>query len=178
MRFKSSLRYLPLLATCACSRSEPKARLVDSPPPPSATSVAHADSHPARAIVRDACPATGEWAVCSVVYRLDRTGLIPVLDSLGVTHEPKLTRSGKKIAIGSRADLAVYLYPDKKSREADEAHLDKTQFLGADDAQTMEGKRTLIDNENLLAILTSRDDHQRERVVNALESGPPQPAKP
>ena len=123
------------------------------------------------------CPATGLWAVCSVVYRLDRTGVVPALDSNAVAHEPKLTQSGKKIAIGSRAELAVYIYPDKKSREADEAHLDKSQFLSADAPQTMEGKRTLIESENLLAILTSRDDHQRERVANALESGPPQPAK-
>lgn len=101
-----------------------------------------------------------------------------MLDSAAISREPKLTQSGKKVAIGSHAELAIYIYRDKKSREEDEAHLDKSQFLGADDALTMEGKRTLIDNENLLAILTTRDDHQRERVANALESGPPQPAKP
>jgi hypothetical protein len=38
----------------------------------------------------------------------------------------------------------------------------------------MRAEPTLIASENLLAILRSRSDHQRERVSDALTAGPPQ----
>src|SRR5689334_8245190 len=37
------------------------------------------------------CPATGQWAECSVLYRLDRSGLAPHIDSTGTASEKALS---------------------------------------------------------------------------------------
>jgi hypothetical protein len=69
----------------------------------------------------------------------------------------------------------LFIYPSEADRARDEARLDKHQFIEATDEPTLRGEPTLIRNENLLAILRSRNDHQRERVSDALSAGPPQP---
>lgn len=122
-----------------------------------------------------ACPATGLWAECSVLYRLDRAGAAPHLDSAAVAAEPALSVKGIRIKIGLSAQLAVFLYPDSAARVADAAHLDRSQFVAGDTPQTMKRERTLIQSANLLALLTSINDAQRERVADALTAGPPQP---
>jgi hypothetical protein len=42
----------------------------------------------------------------------------------------------------------------------------------------MRGETTAIQNDNLLALLFSRSEQQRERVSDAFMAGPPQPAPP
>ncbi len=78
--------------------------------------------------------------------------------------------------IGRLARLEVFLYPDSAARIADESHLDRQQFVGATQEQTIKRERTLIENGNLVGLLTSLNSHQRERVSDALTAGPPQPA--
>ena len=56
---------------------------------PKETSASSARRVPTAAAVpaaKGACPATGTWAECSVVERLDRAGLAPRLDSSAVTE--------------------------------------------------------------------------------------------
>lgn len=122
------------------------------------------------------CPSTGQWSDCAVFQALDRAGLAPRRDSSqkAVTLAP-LTRSGTRLLLGS-AELDFFVYPDARARERDESLLDKTKFIEAADEPTLRGEPTLIRNVNLLAILRSRNDHQRERVSDALSAGPPQPS--
>ena len=119
------------------------------------------------------CPPTGKWAACSVIDRLDRAGLAPIVDSAAV-DEPPLTPKGVQIAVG-KGVLEVYVYPDVKAREREQGKLDKTKYVSFDAALTMEVQPTLIHNANLIAILHSRNDHLRERVADAITAGPPQP---
>ena len=124
---------------------------------------------------RAACPATGLWAECSAFQALDRAGLAPRRDSsAGPVHLDPLTRPGTRLLLGS-AEVDVFIYPSDADRARDEARLDKHQFIEATDEPTLRGEPTLIRNANLLAILHSRNDHQRERVSDALSAGPPQP---
>lgn len=120
------------------------------------------------------CPATGQWSDCAVFQALDRAGLAPRRDSAQstVTVAP-LTRPGARLLLGN-AELEFFVYPDAQARERDESRLDKTKFIEATDEPTLRGEPTLIRNVNLLAILHSRSDHQRERVSDALSAGPPQ----
>ena len=121
-----------------------------------------------------ACPATGLWAECSAFKALDRAGLAPRRDSsTGVVHLDPLTRPGTRILLGG-AELELFIYPSESERARDEARLDKHQYIEASDEPTLRGEPTLIRNVNLLAILRSRNDHQRERVSDALSAGPPQ----
>ncbi len=121
---------------------------------------------------KPACPATGVWQLCSVVERLDRAGLAPRQES-GRVLEPPLSTAGVAIRLG-RSELRVFIYADRAARERDQAKLDAAKYLAASEPVTMQAEPTLIASENLLAILRSRSDHQRERVSDALTAGPPQ----
>lgn len=125
---------------------------------------------------KEDCPATGLWAECSAFKALDRAGLAPRRDSTGgpVRLAP-LTRPGTRLLVGA-SQIDIFVYPTEADRARDEARLDKHQFIEATDEPTLRGEPTLIRNANLLAILRSRDDHQRERVSDALSAGPPQPS--
>ena len=142
------------------------------------------DSTPPKSVAAtpgdSACPANGVWAQCGVLYRLERAGLAPHLDSTGNVEEKSIGGGGAAtsfvVKIGTLARLEVFLYPDSATRIADESRLDRKQFVGATQEQTIRRERTLIENVNLVALLTSLNSHQRERVSDALTAGPPQPA--
>ena len=155
---------------CAKSKSPDAAAAASS-----ASAAPSSTATPASATI---CPATGEWAACSVMYRLVRSGLAPELDSSATPEEKSLHGSGMVIKIGRSARLEVFLYADSAARAADEAHLDRSQLVTDTTPQTMRRERTLIENANLVGLLTSINDHQRERVSDALTAGPPQPATP
>jgi hypothetical protein len=119
------------------------------------------------------CPPTGLWSNCAVFDRLDHAGLAPRRDSsAGRVDLPPLTAAGSRILLGN-SQLDVFVYPDANAREADEKRLDHSKFIEATDEPTLRGEATLIRNVNLLGVLHSRNDHQRERVSDALTAGPP-----
>ena len=121
------------------------------------------------------CPATGNWEECSVLYRLERAGLAPHLDSTARPEEKSLGGLPMVIKIGMSARLEVFLYSDSTARIADGKRLDRTQLVAPGAAQTIQQERTLIENANLIGLLTSVNNHQRERVSDALLAGAPQP---
>jgi hypothetical protein len=120
-----------------------------------------------------ACPATGRWAKCTVVKRLERAGLAPQARP-DTIRDPALSVPGSAFTLGN-GELRVFLYPDREAQERDAAKLDASRFVSADAPITLRGEPTLIRSQNLLAILISRSDTQRERVADALEAGPPVP---
>lgn len=153
----------------ACSKSSPPPRSVETAAPNRAES-------PAATTGGSTCPATGYWAKCSVLYRLERAGLAPHVDSTATPEEKSLSGSSFIVKIGSVARLEVFLYADSAARAADEKKLDKSKLVSATAPQTILRERTLIENANLVGLLSSINDHQRERVSDALTAGPPQPA--
>ena len=123
-----------------------------------------------------ACPGTGHWNPCGVLKRLEAAGVaprkatsLPDLPSLGAT--PELYTVGK-------SGLAIFLFADSAARSRAARALDTTKFISAAKELTMRGETTAIQNDNLLALLFSRNEQQRERVSDALTAGPPQPGKP
>lgn len=125
---------------------------------------------------KPACPATGLWAQCAVVERLDRAGLAPRLDSTAAPSEAPLTARGFLVRVGN-SELEIYVYPTVEARRRDIARVDTMRYLGYTEAVSMQQLPTLIQSANLIAILHSRNDHQRERVGDALTAGPPQRAE-
>ena len=121
------------------------------------------------------CPNTGLWAECSILYRLDRSGLVPRLDSSAQVAEAPLTVKGRLVRIGN-SELELYLYADIASREREQRSLDRAKYVEYPAPVPMNPVPTLISSANLIAILHSRNDHQRERVSDALTAGPPQPS--
>lgn len=104
--------------------------------------------------------------------RLERSGLAPRVDSVHPATEPPLSATGFVVRVG-RGELEVYLYPDAAARARDQAKLDSTKYAGYTAALTMANQPTLIVSGNALAILHSRNDHQRERVGDAITAGAP-----
>jgi hypothetical protein len=113
------------------------------------------------------------------MYRLGRAGILPRLDSTATVDEKALRAPQSFVVkIGATAHLELFLYADSASRIADEAKLDRKQFVNATATQTINRERTLIENANLLGLLSSINERQRERVSDALTAGAPQPAQP
>ncbi len=127
------------------------------------------------AVARPPCPPTGAWAVCHVVERLERGGLIPRLDSAAPPTEPPLTPPGALVRVGN-AELELYVYPDAGARAREQRLLDTARYVAFDRELYLRSQTTLIANTNLIAILSSRNSHLRERVNDAITAGPPQPA--
>jgi hypothetical protein len=73
------------------------------------------------------------------------------------------------------AGLAVYLYSDSTARHAAGAKLDSAKFIPPSREVGMLGEGTAIQSDNVLVLLFSRNEHQRERVADAITAGPPQP---
>lgn len=149
-----------------------------SKPDGSAPKGAGATAATSASVAASGCPATGMWAECSVLYRLDRAGLAPQVDSGAKPAEKALTGRPLVIKIGRTATLELFIYADSVARIGDGAKLDRTHLLGATAEQTAERERTLIENANVIGLLTSLSSHQRERVSDALTAGPPQPRQP
>lgn len=121
------------------------------------------------------CPATGKWARCSLLYRLERSGIAPRVDSAGKPSVIVLSGEPVVVRFGVNSVLDLYVYSDSTARIADAAKLDRTQFVGATAPQTIRREQTLIENNNVIAILTSINDRLRERVSDAITAGAPQP---
>ncbi len=122
------------------------------------------------------CPATGLWAKCSVLYRLERAGIAPHPDSAEKPEEKALRGEAFVVKFGANARLEVFLYPDSTARIADASTSFVRSSFFASAPQTINRERTLIENANLVALLTSLNDKLRERVSDALTAGAPQPS--
>jgi hypothetical protein len=117
------------------------------------------------------CPRTGHWAVCHVRERIDRAGLAP-FDSV-IAGLPALGPTPVTYRV-NKSGLAIYLFADSTARARAARLLDTVRFVGSGDPLTIRSEATVIQNDNLLALLFSKNDHQRERVSDALMAGPPQ----
>ena len=130
-----------------------------------------ASSAAASSAPQEPCPATGHWQPCAVKKRLEMTGLAPRDSTIADTVKLGPTPT---VYVAGGSAIAVYLFPDSTSRRRAAATLDSTKFIAPDAALTMRHEATAIQNDNLLAILYTQRDQQRERVSDALMGGAPQ----
>ena len=104
--------------------------------------------------------------------RLIRSGLAPrdttreALPALGPA--PVVYRLGK-------GGLAVYIFNDSASRSRAARSLDTVKYVRAASGPTMLSQATVIENDNLLGLLFSKNEQPVERVSDALTAGAPQP---
>lgn len=150
--------------TVACGKDDKATR-------DSAAAVTAAAAANAANAAPEPCPATGHWEQCAVKKRLEMTGLAP-RDS--VMSDTVQLGPAPTVYVAGGSAIAVYLFPDSAARHRAAATLDTTKFIAPNAALTMRHEATAIENDNLLAILYSQRDQQRERVSDALMGGPPQ----
>lgn len=120
------------------------------------------------------CQRTGHWSECTVRIKLDQAGLAPQISAEHVGDLPKLPVQPITLTIGN-AGLAYYLFADASSRHAAAAALDTSRFIPQTRPISMKSETTLIENDNVLVLLYSKNEHQRERVADVITAGPPQP---
>ena len=106
--------------------------------------------------------------------RLDQSGLAPQSMTENAGDLPSLAETPINIRIGN-ATMAIYMYPDSMARHRAAATLDTAKFISQSRSVSMHKETTLIVNDNALALLFSQNEHQRERVSDAITAGPPQP---
>ena len=163
-----------LVAAVACGKSDtPPADTARSDAGPSPVGTTDAASATNGADPRrPACPKTGHWVDCQVRERLVRSGLAPrdtsreSLPALG--PKPVVYRLG-------RGGLAVYLFDDTLARARAATRLDTVKYARGSRGPTMFTEAMVIENDNLLALLFSKNEQQIERVSDAFMAGPPQP---
>lgn len=122
------------------------------------------------------CPGTGHWSPCAVLKRLEAAGVAPQTTE-SLPDLPALDATPLLYRVG-RSGLAIYLFADSSARARAARTLDTTRYVSAARELTMRGETTAIQNDNLLALLFSHSEQQRERVSDALTAGPPQPEQP
>jgi hypothetical protein len=150
----------------ACSREKKPA--VDS------STVSSAASASAPQATSGTCQRTGHWGDCQLRARLGQSGLAPRSTSDKVGDLPTLPVKPTTLMLGN-AGLAFYVFPDTVSRRRAAATLDTARFIAQTRPVSMKAETTLIENDNLLVLLFSKNEHQRERVADAVTAGPPQP---
>ena len=119
----------------------------------------------------DDCPRSGAWRACSVLDRLEAAGLAPVARD-SVRHS-FLSVPGAVYAVG-RGELQLFLYPDAAARARDFAGFDTVRVQPADTTIAWPDTPSLIQSNNLAAILLSANETQVERVRLALTAGLPE----
>jgi len=160
-----------VVVALACGKAEAPPRAANTQPAastPASSVVAAAPGDPA-------CPQTGLWAECSVLYRLERAGLAPHVDSTAKPEDKTLTGRALMLKIGRSAQLELHIYADSSARIAAGKTLDRASYVGPTAPQTVKREKTLIESVNMIGLLTSINAHQRERISDALTAGPPQP---
>lgn len=123
--------------------------------------------------VKPLCPRTGHWTECLVFARLEQAGVAPQRDGK-LPDLPQLGPMPLVYTLGRNA-IAVYLFSDTVARARAARGLDTLRFVIPSASLSMRGEATAIQNDNLLALLFSRLDQQRERVSDAFMAGAPQP---
>ena len=163
---RSVRRLLLVLAVTGCGRER-------APAQDSAGAAAIAASPTTARAAGPACTRTGHWVACAVQTRLEQSGLAP-LKADKIDALPKVGPTPLLYRVGN-AELAIFIFADTLARHRAAAALDTAAYIAPSRDLSMRNETTAIQNDNLLGLLYSRNEHQRERVADALTAGPPQP---
>ena len=119
------------------------------------------------------CPRTGNWALCSVEKRLERSGFVvrPVPGDpprrAGFSVAPAVYRLGQ-------SRLEVFIYADEASVARDVAKLDTVAVAPRGAASNWGAIPTFVRSGNLVAVFLTDNATQAERLTLALTAGAPQ----
>ena len=142
---------------------------------PTPQQVAQQQAERAQEVASSPCPADGWWKECSLTARLLAAGMGVRLDSAPAT-DSAITKPGLLYHIG-RSTLKVFLFADSAERKAAVAKLDTTGFIDYMATQSYPPKTSMLQSANLLALLVSQSETQRQRIGDAITAGAPQPAR-
>lgn len=167
-RFKSIL----ILAAAACSGKSSKAA-GDS----ASTSTYSSAPRVTSPAAKPACPATGEWAVCSVEQRLKRAGMVARRIEAEAPARAAFSIAPRSYTIGRDSRLELFFYPSEAALKKDLSGMDTVRVAPKNGRGSWPVPPVLIHSANLAAVLVTRDPREADRVSLALTAGPPQRSK-
>jgi hypothetical protein len=107
------------------------------------------------------------------VNRLEQAGVVPRVVERDRAFDWAAER-GMVVELG-RGRVVAILYRDLPARERDEARVRGARVTPGSVGGEAFDAGSVVASGNLLAVLFSRSEAQRERVENAIEGGAPQP---
>ena len=120
----------------------------------------------------DDCPATGQWALCSLEKRLKRSGF--VARRLEQESPRRAGFSGVPVVYTlGRGQLEVFLYDDAASLAKDIAAIDTITVAPPGTAPSWPSQPGLIRSANLAAVYMDQNPRQAERLTLAITAGAP-----
>jgi hypothetical protein len=151
-------------ASVACSRDKSPIDAAGAVSVPGVTA-AGADKSP--------CPATGQWAECSVEQRMKRAGL--VARRIEGSSAPRAAFSVRPAAyaLGRDSRLEIFLYPSRAALARDIEKMDTIKVAPRGGAEAWSTPPVLIRSVNLAAVLLTHDAREADRLYLALTAGPP-----
>ena len=156
------------LAT-GCSKSEVPERAADSGIVPLVAMPNVDSTRPQR---RDACPATGKWALCNFETRIRRAGFVARR-----VDEEAVKRAGFSVTpvvytLG-HGRLEVFLYDDEASLAKDLAGIDTITVAPPGAVAAWPSTPGFVRSGNLAAVFMDQSARQVERLVLAITAGAP-----
>ena len=148
---------IALAAISACSGSKDREARETIPPTPATT------GRPKDTV---AGASRLQWSLANVEEALHRNGLNPI--RAGLVKQPFLGADGTLYHIGA-ADLQVYLYADAGAVARDTDPLDTVRVAPPQLQISWRMPPALIVDNNMAAILLTRDDALRRRIRAAIE---------
>lgn len=113
--------------------------------------------------------AAGAWTPALVTKRLVDAGLAPQRDS-AARSQPWMGAPEHSLMLGV-AKVHAYVFADSVARMSAAAKLDPVTLAPAGMESPWPKPHELVQNGNMLAIVTGGTDRQRDRIVTALAAG-------
>ena len=121
---------------------------------------------------RDACPATGRWALCNLETRLRRAGFVAKKVDGEAPKRAGFSVTPIVYTLG-HGRLEVFLYDDEASLAKDVAGIDTITVAPAGGASAWPSTPGFVRSGNLAAVFMDQSARQVERLVLAITAGAP-----
>lgn len=165
-----TLTALLAFSAVACSSSDDAEKKVDTVV--ATTTVAAANPHFPRP-GEEGCPIDGVWRVCSLVERMERSGVAPKL-TFDTLHVEWMSVPGIRISIGRSAVLTAFVYSNNDAAAVAVSAIDTVAVAPkGQPASVWKQTPNFVRNGNLVAVLESENARQIERVTRAILGGAP-----
>jgi len=126
--------------------------------------------------VRDQCPGTGLWAVCSVEKRLRQSGFVAKKVEGESPRRPGFSVEPVAYTMG-RGRLELFFYDSEAALARDMTAMDTLLVAPPGTPSPWESTPLLVRSANLAAVYVGANPRQAERLMLALTAGAPQPLR-
>jgi hypothetical protein len=160
---------LLLAMQAGCENSPDRESAVVNPQTPARAATSQS---PGPVAVGEPCPATGEWAICSIEKRLKRSGFVPQKIEGDTARRPGFSVKPVAYTLG-HGRIELFIYDDEAALTKDLANLDSLTVSPRGTPGSWPSEPKLIRSANLAAVYMAQTPRQAERLELAITAGAP-----